>query len=308
MAGVIGFVLVIAVVVSYYAYVAKENVPRWGAENERAWDRKVGESMVRLARDAAGGIGTHASVSSVVPGHPDPKTFEVPLLGRTEPVAPSGTLTFHTECSGWSVDATVGTVSAVGFPYGSAADQRGCLDFRSQPVYSSAWGYRYENGALLRVESDKAVMVAGPPLKLRVLSTPSDPAARYEVALTLVDLRGPGASASATRNGIPLDLVAGGAASSASEPVLVDAAKWTFETQYPEAWKNWLNQRFRGAGFDTSRNAACTTADGAGSGPCGGLAIAQDELVVVLGGPKPPTQGSDLSLSLAQGMYDVAVR
>src|SRR5207247_1155481 len=72
-AGVVGFILVFAALVTYAAYVAHNEVPRWGADAGRSWDASVGDTLTKLDRSAAAGLGTQASATATVPPAPKPR-------------------------------------------------------------------------------------------------------------------------------------------------------------------------------------------------------------------------------------------
>src|SRR5687767_14795104 len=79
-ATVVGFVLVLAAVVTYFGFVARNDVPEWGAEAEQDWDRDVGDALVRLGQSAGESLGAEQPVSGFVPPAPEPRSLSVPLL------------------------------------------------------------------------------------------------------------------------------------------------------------------------------------------------------------------------------------
>jgi hypothetical protein len=285
-AAVVGFVLILAVAISYYAYVAKSDVPRWGEENENAWNENVGNAMTALARDAGTGVVNHASIAGTVPQPPEPHSFDVPLIGRTQPVPPDGTIAMQSGCAFWNVTQPGGPM------FTSTAN--GCLDFQASPVYTAPFGWRVEYGGLLKLQGTSAFLASGPPLKLRVLKDDTGTPVQYQIAITLIDLRGPGKSGSASSANVPVDLIAGTGAvdSTLSTP---DSVTWEFKTKYPDAWKNWLDGRLRGADFEPAAYSVVKTADG---------------VSVTIFGPSTanPALVAPLSLSVTQGVYDVNIR
>lgn len=293
-AAVVGFVLLFAAVTTWYAYVAHNDVPRWGADAEERWDRQVGDAMLRIDRSAAGSVGESASLTVLVPPAPSPRGVDIPLLGGTTPTSPSGSLSFVPACGGVTAIHSVDGSSIPDLVGGA----RGCLVFRSQPTYSDGFGYRTEFGGMLRVQGERAGVLTGPPLELvHDASTHT-----YRVSLTLVGLRGQASSFGADRAGVAVDLVPGSSAAEVGHVENAANVYWTFRTSYPEAWKTWFNDRIAQAGFNTDHNHACTRADAS----CASLA--SDEVFVILRGPDFTTNALDVSLSLSYGEYEVALR
>jgi len=292
-AAVLGFVLVLAVLVSYLAYVANADVPRWGAEAERSWDRSVGDALARLDRAAAAGLGTDASTTIAVPGAPTPRAFDVPLVARTQPVAPSGSIAFEPDCGG--IDALHEAEGAIVPDIRHGA--RGCLVFREQGTYAPSYSYRTELGGLLRVERNQAFVVTGPPLDLK------NEGARYLVSASFVDLRGASNAATVGGAGTPLDFAAGPSHVEQGQATNAASANWTFQTAYPAAWKAWFDGQLAGASFDPALNYVCA---GGPSAACPDLAA--NEVRVILKGPQAASAIPDLALSISHGRYDVTIR
>jgi hypothetical protein len=300
-AGVVGFVLILAVAISYYAYVAKSDVPKWGEENENAWNQNVGDAMTSIARDAATGVANHANVDGTVPRPPPPHSFDIPLLGSTQPVRPDATVRLDANCANW-------TINIAGGP--ELSDTGGCLDFQASPVYTQPFSYFLEYGALIQNQSGSVngLITSGPPLKLRVITNGTNNPIIYQVALTMLDLRGPpGESGSAGSTNVPVDLLPS-TSDVDSTTWLTSSAVWTFNTNHTAAWQSWLQQRLLGAGMANTTADACVAGYSA-TPPCvqyaASLALNQVALVVNQPSPSP---GSNVAFSLTEGVYDVNIR
>lgn len=288
----VGFVLLLGALIAYYGYVAQNDVPRWGAEAEQNWDRQAGDALLRLDRAAGAGVGAGTAVTVLVPPAPEPRVFDMPLVGRAAPSRPVGTLSFAPACGGLVAEHVVGasTIRDV------AGGAKGCLVFRGDPHYSASFGYRGELGGMLRVQGDKASVLAGPPLEL------AREGATYRVSLTLVGMSGPYASLGADRAGVTVDLLPGAASLETASPPNAAQATWTFTTPYPAAWRTWFDDQVSQAGFDATGNYACTKADAR----CADLAA--DQVRVVLKGPDATGATLDLQLSLSYVEYAVVLR
>ena len=288
----VGFVLLLGALIAYYGYVAQEDVPRWGAEAEQGWDRQVGDALVRLDRAATASVGTTSAVTVLVPPAPEPRAFDMPLVGRAAPARPAGTLSFAPACGGVLAEHHVAGSTIRDVVDGA----KGCLVFRGDPSYSAPFGYRGELGGMLRVQGDKASVLAGPPLDL------AREGPTYRVSLTLVGLTGAYGSLGADRAGVTVDLLPGAASVETANPPNAAHATWTFTTPYPDAWRTWFDDQLSQAGFDAAGNYACTKADGR----CPGLGA--DQVRIVLKGPDADGATLDLRLSLSYVAYTVVLR
>jgi len=291
-AAVVGFVLVLAVLITYLGYVAGAEVPRWGAEAEHTWDQSVGDSLTKLDRAAAAGLGSQAATTVSIPAAPAPRSFDVPLVSRTQPATPTGSVAFEPSCGKLTAlhDASGATVSDI------AAGAEGCVVFHEQGTYAASYGYRTEFGGLLRIERNRAFVVAGPPLDLKATG------ARYLVGATFLDMRGPSNAAAVGSQGTAVDLTAGPSLAESGQALNAASANWTFDTPYPDAWKTWFDGQLSQAGFDPTLNYACIRGDAR----CPDLQ--PNEFRVVLMGPNNSPTASDLALSVSYGRYDVTIR
>jgi hypothetical protein len=300
-AGVVGFVLILAVAISYYAYVAKSDVPRWGQENENNWNQLVESSMNQLAREAGSGVATGATVAGLVPQPPQPHSFDVPLLGRTQPVAPGGSVTFQQDSAYWWLNATGCDVACPSLQWSN----NGSIDFKAETVYTQPFGYHLEYGGLVKEGSSSSpgLVVVGPSISERVLQDPAGTTnLSYQVAITLVDLRGSGGSSIGGAD-VPIDLesTSGSTVSTlvqTSDPGGVVTLNMT--THYGQAWKTWFSQTLGSAGFNSTRFNVTDTAE---TPACPGVCVTLES---------PPTANAQLapplSVAVTQGLYDAKVR
>lgn len=272
-AGVVGFVLVLAAAVTYYSYAAQNEVPRIGAQNERGWDATVGAALVRLAHSAGDRAGTDTTVREVLPPAPDPPTQTMPFLAPLRSAGASGSVGFEPGCASAELTHTVGTLTVPDITSGA----RGCLTFLGQTAYAEPFVYHLELGGILRVQGDKAAVLAGPPLD--VTST--------RIALTLIDLRGEAQTlgVDSAETLLTLSPRPGALELGNSENALL--ARWTFTTSFPEAWRDWYMSRLSSAGIAATSTVTCTTP----GTPC--------ELVIQVAQPT--------SLSISYGRYDVTI-
>lgn len=299
-AAVVGFVLILAALVTYVAYVARSEVPQWGADAEHGWDQSVGESLARLDRQAAAGVGTPASLTVTVPAAPAPHVFDVPLVTRTSPSAPTGSVSFEPDCGGmWANHTLAGATLVNDIRNGG----HGCIVFREQGSYSPSYGYRAEFGGLLRIERDRAFVVAGPVLELRP-DLDAAGSGKVVASATFLDLSGASNSVGAAgRAGVPIDLAARPSGAEAGETPNALTAVWTFDTPYTTAWQTWFDGQIAKANLGAT-SYTCVPHD-----PKVALCAAfnqdanQPQLGVVLNGGANP-----LALSISYGRYDVNVR
>src|SRR5438552_11374751 len=125
-AGVVGFILVFAAFITYPAYVARSDVPRWGADAEHAWDTTVGDTLTKLDRSAASGLGSDASQTVTIPPAPTPKSTDVPLVNRFKAATPAGSVSFTGQCGGLTASHTTpGGVTVNDITNGA----KGCIEF-----------------------------------------------------------------------------------------------------------------------------------------------------------------------------------
>lgn len=291
MAGVVGFVLILAAAMTYLSFVAQTDVPRWGAESERAWDADVGQDLGELAQAASAGVDSGAPVTGALPSPPEPRGLDVPFLIATKPIRPSGTIGFDASCGGvWANHTTASGVVA------DVADgAHGCLLFRLSPTYVEGSGYRAEFGGVLRVQGARAFVMTGPALELTNLSD------HYAARLTLVGMEGSTASMGVDRAAVPISLVPQAIAADEGYDRNAAAASWTFTTPYPDAWREWFAGQILGASLDPALNYACTNDDAR----CGGLA--DDQVMVLLYGPSADPAEHDLSLGVSYARYNLGL-
>lgn len=272
-AGVVGFVLVLAAAVTYYSYAAQNEVPRVGAENERAWEAEVGAAFLRLASAAGQNAATGASAREVFPPAPEAPTQTIPLLAPLRSARAAASLAYAESCGGATFTHAAGAATVVDLASGAG----GCLTFRGDTVYASPFAYRMENGGVLLIQGDKAAVMSGPPLDISTT----------HVSMTLLELRGTSQTLGVDRAEAPVSLTPRQGALELISSQNADATSWTLATNYPEAWDDWYDGRLAGSGTST------WSCDNAGTGP----ARAPCRVTVTLPG--------STSLSLSYGRYDV---
>lgn len=302
-AGAIGIILMLAVAVTAYAHAVRMNIPVYGEEAEREWDEYVSAAFQQMARSVAEGMETGSPVATTIPMPPAPRSIDIPFLGSAAPQSASGSVRFEGTCASATATHTLGSGQVVSDLQGGPT---GCVAFHAEPVYSGAFGYRYELGGILRLQSGRAVVLAGPPLEL----DPTGPA-EYRVSLSLPGLRGDAVTSSTDAADVHVDVVPGPAATEVEQAPNAAEITWTLETAYPSAWKTWFQTRFAQAGFVADRSAPlpgqssgdyavacdpvdCSIADGVG------------HVVITIEGPR--TDAQDVKLSLTYGLADVNVR
>lgn len=278
-AAVVGFVLILAAGVTYYSWAAQNDVPRVGAENEHDWDAAVSEALTRLAHTAGDRVGTDAVVREVLPPAPDAPTQSMPFLAPLRSARASGSLAYASECGGASLAHTTASGVVVDLQNGA----KGCITFRGDTAYAESFTYRIELGGVLRTQGDKAAVLAGPPLDVTA----------GHVTLTMLELRGAPQTLGIDRANAPITLSPRPSALELGAVTNALTTSWTFTTDYPEAWRDWYDDRFDAAGVTAAMSIAC--ADPLAAGPARG----------------PCTLDIDLpgatSLSISYGRYEVGL-
>lgn len=276
-AGVVGFVLVLAAAVTYYSYAAQNEVPRIGTENERAWDAEVGSAITRLSQGAGERADSVSGVREVLPPAPEAPTQSIPLLAPLRSARASGSLSYTEDCAAATLTHYLGTVKIVDLVDGA----HGCITFRGDTIYAEAFAYHIELGGVLRIQGERAAVLAGP-----TLDVDSD-----HIALTLIDLRGTSQTLGVDRANSPISLSARPGALEVGASTNSDLAAWTLTTSYPEAWADWYTSRFEAAGVPVTTGITCTDplATGPARGPC--------DLEITLPGAT--------SIAISYGRYDV---
>lgn len=298
----VGAVLMLAVAATVYAQQARTEIPRHGAEAERAWDVRLSAGMGALSQGAADGVARSAPVTVILEPPPTARSLDVPMLGSLSPARPSGILEFKTECGRFNAThRALGGLSATDLTNAS----RGCLELRATTTYAPPFTYRYAMGGVMRAQGDQAVVLTGPPLELRMVSS-----TEYRVGLTLPTLTGAAQSTSVDRAGAKVDLLLSSASLDPEPAANARNVTWTLDTPYPVAWRDWLQAKFVASGFVASRASpgagessadyvitcanGCTTTNGLG------------RVTVVIEGPR--TDANDIRYSLSTGAFSVALR
>lgn len=258
-AGVVGFVLILAAAVTYYSYAAQSQVPRIGADNEEAWDAAVGDALTRLAQSAGERVGTGASAREVIPSPPEAPTQTMIFLAPLRSARAESSLAYTNDtssCGSTTLTHEKATITIADLVNGS----QGCVTFRGETAYAPSFAYRLELGGLLRIQSDRAAVVVGPPLKVD----------RDHVALTIYDVEGATQTLGAGGADVTVSLTPRPSAIEVTSLMNADAITWSLVTSYPEAWRDWYQERFVAAnvGLDASIVCANPGASGPARGPC----------------------------------------
>jgi hypothetical protein len=287
-AGVIGFILVFAGIVTYAAYVAHNEVPKWGAQNEKAYDGQVADVLSRMGSDAAASLGSQASASTTVPPPPGAPSVNIPLIDRTEGAPPSASLSLLPDCGG--LDATHDLAGVTIHDVTGGA--HGCLSLAEQGTYAGSFTYTTEYGGLLRSENGRSFVLDGPPLVLKSAN------GAYTVGVTFLETRGAANSVGVGRSGVSVDLVPGPSTTETSDVPNAGSVTWNLTTPSAadaSAWADWFNGQIAAAGFTDT--ASCVNQ----ATPSGSL------VQVHFDGPCL-TSAPDIALSISYGRYDATLR
>lgn len=290
---IVSAVLVLALLVTGFATAMHTYIPRWGVEAETDWDASVGSVLTEATRGVSGKVGTSVPVAAWIPPAPEPQSLDVPFIGRAAPVRPSGSVTFEPACGSVTFTHALANGTVV---TDLASAPTGCLVLRGDSAYSSGFEYRVEHGGVLRIDGGDAVVLAGMPIDL-VPSTMHP----YEVAWTVLQLRGAPMTTSVSADGVGIDFAPG--AWSVDPPADANAASaaMTLTTAYPAAWEQWLEARFGAADLaDGSFEVACVPDCSVGADGLGTVRVD-------LEGPDSGA-GLDLRLSLAYAASGVTLR
>lgn len=276
-AAVVGFVLILAAAVTYYSYAAQNDVPRVGAQNERDWDAEVGSALMRLVHAAGERVGTDASVREVLPPPPDAPTQTMPFLAPLRSARATGSIGYTEGCGGASLAHSTGAGIVTDLTDGA----HGCLTFRGETSYAEPFAYRIELGGVLRTQGENAAVLAGPPMDIDAT----------RISLTLIELRGTSQTLGIDNANAPVTLSPRPGAIELGASTNALTTSWTFNTSYPEAWRDWYDDRFDAAGVPATIGFACANPGAAGPAraPC-----ALDIEIL-----------DDTSLSISYGRYDV---
>lgn len=302
-AAVVGALLMLAVGLTALTLVARADLPRYGEAAERAWD----EELVAVANAIT------VAVSTLEPGRgevlvplPPPKTpegIDIPLLGTLTPSAATGTVSWNPSCTILNATHTAWSGANVNDIVNGSA---GCLSMKADHLYAIPTLYRIELGGLLRIQGDRAIVLAGPAL---TYSTANATEHRVSVVFPLVG--GP-AQTGSLHQGARADLVPGPHAAESSPSANAEAAVWTFHTAYPRAWSAWWETTLRAAGSLEDRPGAT-----GGESPrdhrveclpsnCAVGASGLGAVQVTIHGPR--TDRNDLALSISTTSYVLALR
>jgi hypothetical protein len=279
-AGVVGFVLILAAAITAYSYAAQNEVPKRGAQNEEAWMSGAGSSLASLAHAAGAQAGAGTSPRALIAAPPDAPSQTIPFLAPIRSAKASGALSFDPDCGGATLAHAIPSSATAIVDLADAA--KGCVKFDPQPAYAERTAYLIENGGILRLQGDKAFVVAGPGLTLE-----NEPG-KTTAAITLVSLSGAAQSLGVDAE-IPIGLTPRMGSLEVVAPTNAMATTWTFTTSQPAAWLAWFQQQ-----IDASGASGATVSQ---TGP-------QTIEIHILG---DNTQPLDVSLSVSYGRYDVSL-
>lgn len=302
-AGVVGIALMIAALVTLYSNAVTSGIPIQGAQAEAEWDEMLGETFRALSGSFTDALASDTPIAAGIPEPPRADVLSVPFLRDHEALPPAGSISFAPSCAALAASHT-------GIDGARIEDLRrgatGCIEFRSETLYSPNFGYRVEFGGVLRIQDDRAVVLSGPPLDLDA----TDPST-YRVTLGVPGLRGASSVVSVGASGARVDLIPGPHALETERAPNAGVIEWRLETRYPEAWRTWFEMRFDSADFVDSRPSpapgesaadvmlTCVPVD-CRVGPGG-----TGTLVVRIEGPR--TDADDLRLSETYAVFDVEI-
>jgi len=287
-AGVIGFILVFAGIVTYAAYVAHTEVPKWGSQNEKAYDGQVADALSHMGSNAAASLGSQASTTATIPPPPGAPSVNIPLIDRTEGAPPSASISLLPDCGG--LDATHDLNGATVHDVTGGA--HGCVSLAEQGTYAGSFTYKTEFGGLVRSENGKSFVQSGPPLVLKSAN------GAYTIGATFLETRGAANSVGVGHAGVSLDLVPGPSTTETSDVPNAASVTWNFTTPNAadaNAWADWFNGQIAAAGFVNS--VSCVNH----ATPAG------NTLQVRFDGPCT-TSAPDIALSISYGRYDATLR
>lgn len=285
-ASALGAVLVLALLVTAYAYQARVALPQHGRDAEDAWSASLALAAQEIARRADAG----EPGASLVPAAVSPQPVPLFPFGSASPARAGGVAAFDPGCASFNASHTLGSASIVDVANGS----RGCLSLEIQPAYGDAVRYVVEWGGVLRVQGASAVVLAGPPLTLA-----PGPNATL-VRLELPAFAGSATSVSFAQAGARVLLAPGG---DAVDPVVAANAEtltWTLDTAHPAAWRAWLAQALARSGLDASAYSLRCDLPACALAPNGHGRVTLD-----LAGPLP--SGPDLALAFGHHRAQLAL-
>lgn len=287
-AGVIGLVLLLALMTTYYSHAARTELPESAKDAERAWQ----EDLVAAAHAMAAHSAAASPATIPLPGPRVPAPVDLPLLPPLQAPPASGHVRFVPQCVLFNASHYASFILVTDLTNAS----RGCLEL--QPERSDGMTMRIvvEAGAVIQVQSDGAVVLAGPPLSL------SRESGFDRFSLVLPSLLGPADGASLGLAGAILQLAPQGTAQDAPQPGgNAGNATLTLATRYPAAWKEWWNSQFAHAGFlPDEANVQCAPVD------CSPGADGLGAVTIFVEGPGIELR--DLSFSITHQIHRVNLR
>lgn len=290
LAEVVGAALLLALMTTALAVAVTTTLPRWGADAEHAWDRATADAVLDLSNGLAESTTNGAPVNGRLPSSVEPKALEIPLVGRAEAVRAEGWAGFEPSCGAFELSHTLEDGSVVADVEERAS---GCLVVRGVGTYTQGFLYQLEHGGVLRIDGGRAVVLRGPPVEAVANGTTA------EFALTTVDARGAPSTGSVGDAGLTVDFARGPGTLDRPAGPNADRVDLALSTAYPEAWRDWYEERLS-AGLDADDyDVACVPAD------CSLDTDGLGKVEVAVEGPED--DAADVRFTLAYAEYGVVV-
>jgi hypothetical protein len=284
---VVSIVLILAIMVGAYARAITSDVPRWGAESERAWEAQIVSSMGEVASATASFTGSGAKVS--IPPMPLARALDVPLIGQTAPAPASGAVAFDGDCASFSASHT----SADGTQTTDIVDAApGCIAFHGAMAYSPSFSYVVEFGGLVRVQSEGAVVLHGLPLDVTIED------GLHRVTLGVASLAGAPTSISAEGTTTEVQVTPTSLSPERASRPNAAEVEWELETTNAAAWKLWFENELRDEGLTPGDHFSVTCA------PISCASSPSDPALVKVS-LSGPGSGDDVAVAIAHGSYAV---
>lgn len=309
-AGAVGGVLLLALLVTVYAHTVLTSIPMYGAEAEREWDEGVADAFSRISQSVADVTSPHAPVVATIPAPTQPQGVDFPLLGTAYPAPPTGSLSYRPSCTTLRSNHSLWNGNPV---EDITQHSSGCLHFMATPAYSEAVQYRFESAGVLRVQGDRAVVVHGPPIEMAHVT-----AGLSRFQLTLVSLEGDSATVAGVDSPARVELTPVAHAREQATRANAASGSVSIATHYPEAWHAWFKMAFERAGWVEGGTEAAPgnyslTCDPA---PCQNSLSMQTLVRVRVFGPSMSTGArdpgappeNDLLFSISHLVYRVSLR
>ena len=289
-AAVVGAILLLALAIAFYQQAALSDVPRWGEEAAREWGDDLDDAMHDFARGVGEHVGDRVAAEAALPAAPEPRALDWTLLGSRVAPRAQGEMSYVEGCARVSVTHR----TAAGATVKDLVDMpSGCLSLRAAGPTGTTRAWRYELGALLRMEDGGSTLVQGPALVVVPGEDASEP---WRVRLDLPILDGNGDAAPLGSSGARVTLLPLATAPEADPVANADNLTVRIDTASPKAWRAWMQEEMAASGAASdSWRVACAPADCSTPGGTGAVLLWIDR-------PGAPTD--DLRLALALGVFE----